>query len=200
MFPMPADFIPELSFYASLHWTLPNGQPELHGLSATYLDQAPSALDNGWIYCSSGDSYSGKKRVALGLDEVAGRLVGLHFWFACHRIASSSDVPSYRYNLRVFQEQAHNNPFQFRTLDKSRNGYLALYQLNPFNAPLWEIKGLGALRPEAGAQVDNLTLVSSEGGRVRRLVEDGFPYLSDRAGHDARFTARIASEDFKGPW
>lgn len=197
---MPEELIPELSFYASLHWTLPNGRPEPHGLSATYLEQAPTALDNGWVYCSAGDTFSGMKRIALGLDEVAGRLVSLYFWFACHRSNTGCGAPRYRYNLRVFQPPAHNNPFQFHTLDKSRNGYLGLYTLNPFNAPLWEIHGLGATRPEPGSQVDNLSLVSADGGKVRRLVEDGFPYLSDRAGHDARFSAKIAPAEFKGPW
>ena len=202
-----AVYTPELSFHGSLHWHMPDGNPAVHGLSASYIEQAPTALDNGWVFCSAKDTYSGLKRIALGLDEVSGRLVGLQFWFACYFCGEAAGLSRYRYDVRVFQQPQHANPFQFYKLEVSRNGYLGLYQSDSphgfrvlQDSDLWELEGLDPWELQGGASVPALGLISPPRRPVRRLVEEGFPYLSDRDGHDARFTLTVEPNGLERPW
>ena len=199
--------MPELSFYATLHWKMASGIPAVHGLSATYIEDAPTSLDSGWIYCSAGDTYSGLKPIGLGLDHVTGRLVGLKFWCECYYLENEAGLSRYRFDIRAFDNQQANNPFQFHSLNLSRNGYLGLYVLgipDVDNAlgevALWEFDGLDPWTLEEGMQVVDLALISPSGKKLRRLVEDGFPYLNEYKGHDTLFSIQVQPDGLKMPW
>lgn len=200
---MTVTYRPELSFHATLHWQMVNGQPAVHGLSATYIEQAPTSLDNGWLYASVGDTYSGLKPIGLGLDQASGRLVGLEFWFGCYHTEDG-----FRYELCVFTDPRGANPFQFHTVDVSRNGYLGVYSAAKPAAgckkgrggPLWALDGLNPWMLEGGGKVRDVTLVSAQGGRVRRSMENYFPYLKDNHGHDTLFTVQVANDGKHCPW
>lgn len=202
---MSLTFKPELSFFATIHWEMVNGRAAVHGLSATYVDSALTAADSGWIYCSAGDTYSGLKPIGIDIDLATGRLVGLKFWFACYQYADGDQ--SYRYELCAFDDLQAHNPFQFHTLNLSRNGYLGLY---PARMPdehgharqgaLWDFKGLDPQQLEEGAEVANVMMIGPEKRRMRRLVEDYFPYLNDRDGHDALFTIKVVEGGMQRPW
>lgn len=201
---MYISYQPELSFYGTLHWEMEGGAPAVHGLSATYIERAPTALDNGWIYASVGDTYSGLKSVGLDSEMVSGRLVGLKLWFACYYCESASSY-RYRYRVTVYDDRQPNKPFQFYTLDVSRNGYLAVYKSSKSAAetvtePLWELQGLDPWDVADGGSFSNLTLISPTGNPVRRQMEDYFPYLNDQRGHDARFTLSAAQDAKRRPW
>ena len=195
---------PELSFYATVHWEMHGSEPAFHGLSATFVDEAPTSLDNGWIYASVGDTYSGLKPVGLGLDWVAGRLVGLKFWFACYYFEDETAY-RYRYKIIAYDDRQSSNPFQRYLLDVSRNGYLAVYKPSNLGrsadeAPLWELSGLDPWALQDDMAVSNVTLISPAGKPVRRLMEDNFPYLNDQTGHDTRFTIKVAEDARRRPW
>lgn len=196
---------PELSFHGTLHWEMQDGKPAVHGLSATYIEKAPTAIDDGWIYASVGDTYSGPKPVGLGVDMVSGRLIGLRFWFACY-YCEGQDSYRYRYKLTVFDDLQADNPFQFYSLDTSRNGYLAVYkdsapQLANADGPLWELKDVDPWDDiKHGASLSNVTLISPAGKPVRRKMEEHFPYLNDQAGHDTRFTINVTDDAGLCPW
>ena len=195
---------PELSFHATLHWEMHGGDPAVHGLSATYIEKAPTAAEDGWIYASVGDTYSGLKPVGWGLDSVTARLIALKFWFSCYYV---EDHDSYRhlYKLSVYEDQQTENPFQLYTLDVSRNGYLAVYKdSDPQGAhagsPLWELSRVDPWEIPLGASLSNIKLISPGGRPVRRKMEGYFPYLNDQAGHDARFTIKVADSTRQCPW
>ena len=195
---------PELSFHATLHWEMASGESAIHGLSATYIDNAPTAVDNGWIYASVGDTYSGLKHVGFGMDYAAARLVGLKFWFACY-YCEGDETYRHRYKLNVYDDRQADNPFQSYALDTSRNGYLAVYKDSDpqgahINGPLWELSGVDPWDIEQGGSLANITLISAAGKTVRRKMEDYFPYLNDQAGHDARFTIRVTEDAAVRPW
>lgn len=203
---MPGKYMPELSFHGSLHWQMESGQTAPHGLSATYIENAVTASANGWIYCSAGDTYSGLKDIGLGLDQAAGRLVTLKFWFGCYYYEQEAGLSRYRYDLCVYDEH-QRSPFQFYALDTSRNGYLAIYKGGkpsdsglPRGAPLWELKDLDPWELADGIEVRDLELISPHRKPVRRLMEDGFPYLNECAGHDTRFTLKISTNGLTRPW
>lgn len=198
---------PEMSFEATLHLQLRDGQPELHGLSATYIELAPTGLDNGWIYASEGNSYAGKKRIAFGLDEVTGRLVALQFWFACF-YWEQDDQYGYRYSLHVTDPgEGPGQPFAGYELDVSRNGYAGVYSRHPLeeelqgeSMPLWRLESFDPYAAKPGHSFGDLVLISPRGQRARRFVEDGFPYLSDSQGTEIMFTLKIARIPAVRPW
>jgi hypothetical protein len=195
---------PEFSFYGTIHWEMHGGEAAAHGLSATYIERAPTSLDNGWIYASVGDTYSGLKPIAIGIDQAAGRLVGLKFWFACFYCEDETGH-HYRYGLTAYDDRQPDNPFQFYTLDVSRNGYLAVYKASQSdsvsgNGPLWQLVGFDPSEVNSDDIIPRVTLISPAGKPVRRKMEDYFPYLNDGAGHDAYFTIKIAEDGKRQPW
>lgn len=198
---------PELSFYATIHWKMASGVPAVHGLSATYIDGAPTWLDSGWIYCSAGDTFSGLKPIGLGLDKVAGRLIGLKFWCECYYCDDYAGLSRYRYDLTVFDDRQSSNPFQFHNLNLSRNGYLGLYAASmpgvykePSEIVLWQFEGLDPWELEPGEEIKDLALISPTGNKLRRLVEEGFPYLHEHSGHDTLFSIQVLPNGLRRPW
>jgi hypothetical protein len=179
---------PHTSFIGTLHVQASNGWVVPHGLSATYIDNAPTSLDSGWVYADSGDSYSGWKPIAFGIDQAAGRLVGLPFWFGSY---FNDDDHTYSFDLQVYDARKHVNPFQGYCLNVSRNGYVGVYSKGDERGPLW---GVGDIDPSylaEGHERKDLTLTSPEGRKVRRLMEERFPYLNDISGDDCKFTLRV---------
>lgn len=195
---------PELSFHGALHWEMHGGEPAAHELSATYIEKAPTAADDGWIYASVGDTYSGLKPVGVGLDLVSARLVGLKFWFGCY-YCEGHDSYRYCYKLTVYDDRQAHNPFQLYALDTSRNGYLAVYKdsaphMAHAKGPLWELKDVDPWDIKRGASLSNIKLMSPSGKPVRRKMEEYFPYLNDQSGHDTQFTLNVTADATLRPW
>jgi hypothetical protein len=209
---MAITYQPDYSFIGTLHWQRPDGRESVHGLSATLVENAVTAVNNGWIYASVGDSYSGTEEIGLGMDHSSRRLVGLTFWFGCYYDDDESDF-GYRYELRVCDQPGRKNPFQAYTLDVSRNGYLAVYEghmpaygsYDQSRAVLWRFTcpvhfDLSPGELEANGQVKDVTLLSPRGRKVRRLIEDYFPYLNDAGGDGALFSIKVEEYGVPRPW
>ncbi|MFS0826788.1 hypothetical protein [Pseudomonas phoenicis] len=181
-------FNPQNSFLAQLYWDSTGAtrtsftSSEVPRIGAVRDRTAPWASE-GWLHADV-DDFTDRRAP----DYVISRRKFLtQFWFGCYETDGQHD---YEIRAAGVDDGHHHWVYANHRLDVSRNGYLGVYPTADepghdvliAGSMVWRLEGF----PTDGIASDKaygpVQLVSLHGKSIKRLEEDGFPYLNENDG------------------
>ncbi|WP_256825320.1 hypothetical protein [Pseudomonas juntendi] len=189
-------FQPQKSFIARLYWQPRlSTQGQVQGVPIGDTGNGDSPFTSGgWLHADE-DHYTDTVAPAYVISRRKFRTL---FWFGCYETDGEYD-----FEIRAVGDEDSHPHWRRRghRLDVSRNGYLALYSAAQAvghdalaaGTMLWRLDGLAPEQLAEGDAVSDVSLVSLHGKTVRRLVEDGFPYLSEVQGEAGYLHLQVLS-------
>lgn len=186
----------ELCFSGRIYREHPDGSAAANELRATWIVEAATSEDDGWVYADAGDTYSGMRPTPGRRRQLPHKLVPMKCWFGCYYWKGE-----YCYQIVMESGTELENHFAGYRLDVSRHGYVGLYSGGPLflgEGPMWKLNNLNPLDLKAGSRVSSVAIISPSGAALNRLSDEGFPYLNNRDGEPARFTIVVDSVNAPG--
>lgn len=191
---------PDLNFTAALYWQEPPGTAHRIGVGVdgtTILGH-----NDGWLFAGKDDYTAHNSRGAI-----EALLIKTDYWFRCFKRGDN-----YEYEVRCLSFDDKGR-FHKRRLDLSRNRYLGLYPIpvdvglgssdvgaiHGNDGPLWQLQGIDPIKLTPGTRLKDIALISPTGQSVRRLYEDGYPYLNDSKGERGLLTVEIIALNVPAP-
>lgn len=174
-----------LSFSADLLWQ--DSKASAHYVT---FSEASGIMD-GWLYAGDSRGFSSINNTIA--------LRNYRLWFWCYE-----QDGEYWFDIRAGHRKSHI--YLKGRLECSRNGYAGLYASNfdasmvyaelpanqyPNSDSLWGLQGFDPTQLEYDQILGGITLVSPHGWEMKRLLEDGFHYLSEREGEVASLALKI---------
>lgn len=189
---MASTFHSDLCFTAALYWQ--ESPDQVYRVGVGLDGSTPLGHNDGWLHAGKDDYTAYNNRGAI-----QAMLVETDYWFGCFQ---QDDI--YSYEVKCLSKD-YKGRFHKRRLDLSRNRYLGLYPvpvdvgLGPSDVgawhgndgPLWQLQGIDPTRIEAGMRLSDIAMISPADRAVRRLYEEGYPYLNDNNGERGLFTVQI---------
>ncbi|MFK0094442.1 hypothetical protein [Pseudomonas sp. NPDC090592] len=193
------EFQPAKSFVAKMYWQPEDAPESACPVGDTGNGDSPFT-SGGWLHADA-DHYTDHRASSYVISRRKFRTL---FWFGCYETVGEWD-----FEIRAAQDEQNHPHWQRHNhrLDVSRNGYLALYPASepaghdPLAASsmLWRLEGLDMAKVETGAVIASLGLVSLHGRTVKRLFDDGFPYLNQESGQAGYLALKIVRTGCAAP-
>nr|WP_314489979.1 hypothetical protein [uncultured Pseudomonas sp.] len=182
-------FNPEKSFLANLYWNdtdvlgvgLDRGKLPRIGVIG---DSSSPWATEGWLHAGADDFTHWSAEFTLSK-----RKFETQFWFGCYETDGQYD---YEIRAAAVDTFSHQWKYASHRLEVSRNGYLGVYPTSEEpghdafanGSMLWRFDDLPGERLKPGSAYGLYPWISLHGKRVKRLIEDGFPYLSEDQGEE----------------
>lgn len=193
-------FKPDKSFIANLYWQEGGSidasewqasQHRVHRIGVGVDGNAPWG-NEGWLFAGPDNYSTGNPNVPAYLK----RVYKNRFWFGCYETAGE-----YQYEIRAASDErwGRGRGYFNRRLDASRNGYLGLYSTStPVGASpqaasirLWQLRELQAQTLTEGGVYTNIECGGLRKPALRRLYEEGYPYLNEQQGEPGRLALNV---------
>ena len=167
---MDMEYTQGYSFRAELYWR--DTRMFKHRIGASLDDSTIFKTNDGWLFAGI-DNYTRFNGV-VRVREV----IKMDFWLGCYVRAGQCF-----FDIRCIS-LTRDEPFFAARLEPSRNGFLGWYipeddRRQPSEAQLWQLEGFDPAHLAVGYWLNGMTLRSPRGHAVKRLYQQGFPYLSE---------------------
>ncbi|WP_313741050.1 hypothetical protein [Pseudomonas sp.] len=181
-------FDAEKSFLAKLYWDTTGAlqtqpDPTRAPRIGVVRDRTAPWASEGWLHADA-DTFTDHRASDY---VVSRRKFQTQFWFGCYETDGQHD---YEIRAAGVDDGHHQWKYTSHRLDVSRNGYLGVYStpeepghdVLANGSMIWRLERLPTDKLLPGRAYGPIRLVSLHGKSVKRLNEDGFPYLNENSG------------------